>query len=80
VAGMVLEGGRAVEELGERCVGVTMLGQTTPGVMRVRDALVEALRPDIPYETIDAHVDDAEFADVVAARYLTLTQEAAHAG
>jgi uncharacterized protein (UPF0261 family) len=44
------------------------------------DALGEALRPDIPYETIDAHVDDAEFADVVAARYLTLTQEAAHAG
>ena len=240
VAGMVLGGGRAVEELGERCVGVTMLGQTTPGVMRVRDALVEAghepvifhangvggpameslieagalggvvdytlselanslldgihatgpdrlrvagrhgipqvvvpgcvdffnqgprdtvperyrsrksyfhnpvatlvrldaaeeaalgrdvaerlneatgpvhvvaptrgfsladaeggdlwdpeadrafldalgesLRPDIPYETVDAHVDDVEFADVVAARYLTLTQEAAHAG
>jgi uncharacterized protein (UPF0261 family) len=44
------------------------------------DALGEALRPDIPYETIDAHVDDPEFAEVVAARYVTLTQEAAHAG
>jgi uncharacterized protein (UPF0261 family) len=43
------------------------------------DALGEALRDDIPYETIDAHVDDAAFADVVAARYLTLTQETAHA-
>jgi uncharacterized protein (UPF0261 family) len=42
VAGMVRDGGRPVERLGERCVGVTMLGQTTPGVMRVRDALVEA--------------------------------------
>ena len=39
-----------------------------------------ALRPDIPYETVDAHVDDAAFADVVAERYLTLTQEPAHAG
>ena len=38
------------------------------------------LRPDIPYETVDAHVDDPTFADVVAERYLTLTQEPAHAG
>jgi uncharacterized protein (UPF0261 family) len=42
VAGMVTGGGRAVEQLGERCVGITMLGQTTPGVMHVRDRLVEA--------------------------------------
>lgn len=42
VAGMAREGGRPVGGLGEKCVGITMLGQTTPGVMRVRDALVEA--------------------------------------
>ena len=42
VAGMVTHGGRAVEQLGERCVGITMLGQTTPGVMCVRDRLVAA--------------------------------------
>lgn len=43
------------------------------------DALRGALRPGIPYEPVDAHVDDPDFADVVAARYLTLTQEPAHA-
>ena len=43
------------------------------------DALRDALRPDIPYETVDAHVDDAAFADVVAERYLTMTEEPAHA-
>jgi uncharacterized protein (UPF0261 family) len=43
------------------------------------DALRDALRPEISYETVDAHVDDAAFADVVAERYLTLTQEPAHA-
>jgi uncharacterized protein (UPF0261 family) len=42
IAGMARDGGRAVGRLGERCVGITMLGQTTPGVMRVRDALVGA--------------------------------------
>jgi uncharacterized protein (UPF0261 family) len=42
VAGMARDGGRAVGDLGEKCVGITMLGQTTPGVMRVRDALVRA--------------------------------------
>ena len=42
VSGMVLRGGRPVGELGEKCVGITMLGQTTPGVMRVREALVAA--------------------------------------
>jgi uncharacterized protein (UPF0261 family) len=42
MAGMVREAGRPVVELGERCVGITMLGQTTPGVMRVREVLIEA--------------------------------------
>jgi uncharacterized protein (UPF0261 family) len=42
VAGMVRDAGRPVTELGERCVGITMLGQTTPGVMRVRELLLEA--------------------------------------
>src|ERR671922_2064406 len=42
VAGMVRDGGRPVGELGEKCVGITMLGQTTPGVMCVRDRPVEA--------------------------------------
>jgi uncharacterized protein (UPF0261 family) len=44
-----------------------------------RDSLQASLRPDIPYETVDAHVDDAAFAGVVAERYLTLIQEPAHA-
>jgi len=44
------------------------------------DSLREALRSDIPYESVDAHVDDDAFADVVAERYLTMTQEPAHAG
>jgi uncharacterized protein (UPF0261 family) len=42
VAGMARDAGRPIGALGERCVGITMLGQTTPGVMRVREALVEA--------------------------------------
>jgi uncharacterized protein (UPF0261 family) len=42
VVGMAREAGRPVQELGDKCVGITMLGQTTPGVMRVRDALVRA--------------------------------------
>ena len=42
IVGMARDGGRPVGELGEKCVGITMLGQTTPGVMRVRDALVDA--------------------------------------
>jgi uncharacterized protein (UPF0261 family) len=41
------------------------------------DALSGALRPDIPFEAIDAHVDDHEFADVVAERYLSLVSETA---
>jgi uncharacterized protein (UPF0261 family) len=42
IVGMARDAGRPVRELGEKCVGITMLGQTTPGVMRVRDALVGA--------------------------------------
>jgi uncharacterized protein (UPF0261 family) len=42
VAGMARDGGEAVGRLGDRCVGITMLGQTTPGVMRLREALVRA--------------------------------------
>jgi uncharacterized protein (UPF0261 family) len=44
------------------------------------DALREALRPDIPFEQVDSHVDDADFAELVADRYLTLSEEPAHAG
>ncbi|HEX6024367.1 MAG TPA: Tm-1-like ATP-binding domain-containing protein, partial [Solirubrobacter sp.] len=39
------------------------------------DSLSSKLRSDIPFEAIDAHVDDHEFADVVAARYLALVPE-----
>src|SRR5215217_1976578 len=42
VVGMARDGGRPVRELGDKCVGITMLGQTTPGVMRVRATLVDA--------------------------------------
>jgi uncharacterized protein (UPF0261 family) len=42
VVGMARHAGRPVETLGGRGVGITMLGQTTPGVMRVREALVRA--------------------------------------
>jgi uncharacterized protein (UPF0261 family) len=38
------------------------------------DALRDALRDDIPYETVDAHVDDPAFAEIVAERYLSLTR------
>ena len=41
------------------------------------DALREALPPEIPFEEVDAHVDDPEFADLVAERYLTLAKETA---
>ena len=47
MAGMVRDAGRPVVELGERCVGITMLGQTTPGVMRVREVLLEAGREPV---------------------------------
>src|SRR3954464_3781133 len=42
MAGMVRDAGSALGALGEHCVGITMLGQTTPGVMRLREALVAA--------------------------------------
>jgi uncharacterized protein (UPF0261 family) len=42
VVGMARDGGGAVGDLGERTVGVTMLGQTTPGVMRLRERLLDA--------------------------------------
>jgi uncharacterized protein (UPF0261 family) len=42
------------------------------------DALGAALRPGIPFEEVDAHVDDPAFADLVAERYLSLIQEPAH--
>jgi uncharacterized protein (UPF0261 family) len=42
VTGMARDGGGAVGELGGLTVGVTMLGQTTPGVMRLRERLLEA--------------------------------------
>jgi uncharacterized protein (UPF0261 family) len=44
------------------------------------ESLRTALRPDIPFEAVDAHVDDPDFADLVADRYLTLLEEPAHAG
>jgi uncharacterized protein (UPF0261 family) len=44
------------------------------------DSLRAALRPDIQLETVDAHVDDPDFAELVADRYLTLLEEPAHAG
>ena len=46
---------------------------TAPSSTRWRGAL----RPDIPFEAVDAHVDDHEFADVVAERYLSLVTETA---
>jgi uncharacterized protein (UPF0261 family) len=36
------------------------------------DALGSSLRPDIPFETHDTHVNDPRFADLVAERYLAL--------
>ena len=44
------------------------------------DSLRDALRRDIAFEEVDAHVDDPAFADLVADRYLTLVKEPAHAG
>jgi uncharacterized protein (UPF0261 family) len=42
VVGMARMAGGAVGALGASTIGITMLGQTTPGVMRVRDRLAEA--------------------------------------
>jgi uncharacterized protein (UPF0261 family) len=39
VVGMVRDGGGALRDLGARTVGITMLGQTTPAVMRIHAAL-----------------------------------------
>ena len=36
------------------------------------EALSAALRPEIPLETVDTHVNDSAFADLVAERYLAL--------
>jgi uncharacterized protein (UPF0261 family) len=43
------------------------------------DSLEATLRPGIAFERVDATVNDAAFADVVADRYLTITKEHAHA-
>ena len=43
------------------------------------DALAAALRPDIPFEPVETHVNDATLADLVAARYLSLVEESTHA-
>jgi len=40
--------------------------------------LEASLRPEIPFERVDATVNDPAFADVVAERYLTITKEHAH--
>ncbi len=42
VAGMARDAGRPVEEVGAGSVGITMLGHTTPAVMRIRTALEDA--------------------------------------
>ena len=42
VVGMARDAGRPVTGFGDRSVGITMLGQTTPGVMRLRDPLERA--------------------------------------
>jgi uncharacterized protein (UPF0261 family) len=42
IAGMARDAGRPVQELGARTVGITMLGHTTPAVMRIRAALEDA--------------------------------------
>ena len=42
VVGMARDAGRPVEDVGAGSVGITMLGHTTPAVMRIRAALEEA--------------------------------------
>jgi uncharacterized protein (UPF0261 family) len=42
VAGMARDAGRPLQDLGGRSVGITMLGHTTPAVMRIRAALERA--------------------------------------
>jgi uncharacterized protein (UPF0261 family) len=36
------------------------------------EALGSALRPEIPFELVETHVNDPAFADLVAERYLAL--------
>ena len=52
VMGMATHAGRSPSGLGGRSVGVTMLGQTTPGVMHLRDALERA-----GWETVVFHAN-----------------------
>ena len=41
------------------------------------DSLRAALPPSIPFEEVDAHVDDPDFADLTVNRYLSLVKETA---
>jgi uncharacterized protein (UPF0261 family) len=41
IVGMARDAGTPVGELGSATIGITMLGQTTPGVMRLRERLAE---------------------------------------
>jgi uncharacterized protein (UPF0261 family) len=43
------------------------------------EALASALRPDIPFEPVETHINDPALADLVAERYLSLMEESAHA-
>ena len=43
------------------------------------DALAAALRPDIPLEQVETHVNDPALAELVAGRYLSLVEESTHA-
>jgi uncharacterized protein (UPF0261 family) len=43
------------------------------------EALASALRPDIPFEPVETHVNDPALADLVAGRYLSLVEESTHA-
>ena len=43
------------------------------------EALASALRPEIPFEPVETHVNDPALADLVAGRYLSLVEESTHA-
>ena len=45
----------------------------------ISNNLLDLAPPDIAYEAVDAHVDDPEFADLVAARYLSFVREPSRA-